>query len=287
MQFFIRFSSMSKKKKWVRVVLILFGLYVLRGIFVDGDEGEKKDESSQKPIVENVDIQDNKKEVYKSIQTITDVNGKWTYGDDVLLFDSYKRVIQFNSGPEMRIDFLDATNKPDYPNQEFYVYGTIGTTKVFRTRVLINEDKSVIFLDRVDGNTPHYYKKVKELAKEESISVETKALSRNEQLQIIADSILQTIPITKYQALFNDIAMNEDRVLEIAQKMHPDDFMAEREAQISLEEQYFKRWAKAKFSWYEDLDLPEDEKYSILSKIRAKISGIGVRNGWLKEYDRK
>jgi len=79
---------MSKKKKWVRVVLILFGLYVLRGIFVDGDEGEKKDESSQKPIVENVDIQDNKKEVYKSIQTITDVNGKWTYGDDVLLFDS-------------------------------------------------------------------------------------------------------------------------------------------------------------------------------------------------------
>jgi hypothetical protein len=282
-----------------KIIKYLFYLFVISAVLSGIIEAIKKEpaeqDSGNEEIVEREsgkkeDVKDKKskpQEKYTAISTITDINGKWKYGDDVILFDSYRRVVQFNSGPEMKMDFIDATNKPDYPNQEFYVYGTIGTTKVFRTRVLINEDKSVIYLDRVDGNTPHYYKKVKELAKEASASVKTKALSKNEQLQIIADSILQTIPITSYQALFNDIAMNEDRVLEIAQKMHPDDFMAEREAQLSLEEQYFKRWAKAKFDWYEGLDFPEDEKYSILSKVRAKISGIGVRNGWLNEYDRK
>jgi hypothetical protein len=285
-------------KKFFKYLFYFFvASAILNGIIESFKEEPIRQDSGNEEIVEREsgkkeeikDKESKPQEKYTAISTITDINGKWKYGDDIILFDSYRRVVQFNSGPEMKMDFIDATNKPDYPNQEFYVYGTIGTTKIFRTRVLINQSKNTIYLDRVDGNTPHYYRKVKELTKEATVPEGTKVVSKNERLQIIADSILQTIPITSYQSLFNDIALNEDRVLEIAKKMHPDpnDYMAEREAQLVLEEQYFKRWAEAKFSWYKTLELPEEDKYSVVSKIRAKISGIGVRNGWLDEYDQK
>lgn len=264
---------------------------VLRGVIEAFKDEPNEKETDKEEVVETQKEEPKKtntKQEYKAIQTITDINGKWSYGDDVILFDSFRRVIQFNSGAEMKMDFLDATNKPDYPNEEFYVYGTIGNTKIFRSRVLINQSKDAIYLDRVDGDTSHYYKRISNLTEDEPKEVVAKKLSRNEQLDIIADSIFKKIPSTTWQLRFNEIVTNEDRALAIAQKMHPDpnDFLAQREAQIALEEQYFKRWAQAKFDWYNNLDLSEDEKYSVLYNIKAKISGIGIRNGWLDEYDK-
>jgi len=119
--------------------------------------------------------------------------------------------------------------------------------------------------------------------------VEAEEPSRYDQLQMIADSLFQTIPSTSWQARFNEIVTFQDRALSVATKMHPDpnDFMERREAEIVLDERYTKMWAEAKFDWYKELDLPEDEKYTILYSIRSKIAGIGVRNGWLDELDKK
>lgn len=111
---------------------------------------------------------DNKGEVqvsgenFKPVKSILDINGEWLLdgGSDVIFFDSYNRVIKWNSGPEMKMDFIDATNRPDYPKKEFYVYGTIGSTKIFRTRILINKNKKKIYLDRVDGGVSNYYYRV-------------------------------------------------------------------------------------------------------------------------------
>lgn len=116
----------------------------------------------------------------------------------------------------------------------------------------------------------------------EPVAVEPEEPSRYDQLQMIADSLFQTIPPSTYQARFKEIATNEDRALAVATKMHPDpnDFMERRDAQIILEERYFKMWADVKFDWYKELDLPEDEKYSVVYLIKSRISGIGVRNDW-------
>ena len=123
----------------------------------------------------------------------------------------------------------------------------------------------------------------------EPVAVEPEEPSRYDQLQIIADSIFQTIPSTSWQARFNEIVTFQDRALAVATKMHPDpnDFMERRDAEIVLDERYTKTWAEANFDWYKELDLPEDEKYSVIYFIRQKIGGIGVRNGWLDEYDKK
>lgn len=74
-----------------------------------------------------------------------------------------------------------------------------------------------------------------------------------------------------------------------AQKKYPDpnDFMEQRDLEIVLDERYTKMWAEANFDWYNELDFTEDEKYSILYSVRAKIAGMGVKNGWLDEYDKK
>ena len=122
----------------------------------------------------------------------------------------------------------------------------------------------------------------------EPVAVEPEEPSRYDQLQMIADSLFQTIPSTSLQARFNEIVTFQDRATAVAQKMHsdPNDFMAEREAEIVLDERYTKMWAEAKFDWYKELDLPEDEKYTILYSVRGKIAGIGAKNGWLDEYDK-
>lgn len=111
---------------------------------------------------------DNKGEVqvsgenFKPVKSILDINGEWLLdgGGDVIFFDSYNRVIKWNSGPEMKMDFKRAEVNKYYPNEEFYIYGTIGTTKALRTRVTINESKDMIYLDRVDGGVSNYYYKV-------------------------------------------------------------------------------------------------------------------------------
>jgi hypothetical protein len=119
----------------------------------------------QKDIKPDKVVEIKKKEEYQTIQSITDIDGTWSYGNDTIFFDSKKMIVQWNrellgGGPEMKMDYIDSTDRPDYPHQEFYVYGTIGTTKIFRTRVLINDSRNSIYLDRVDGGTPHYYNKV-------------------------------------------------------------------------------------------------------------------------------
>lgn len=131
-----------------------------------------------------------------------------------------------------------------------------------------------------------------EMIAQEEVSIDSpvkvpKQPSRYDQLQIIADSLFQTIPSTSWQARFNEIVTFQDRALAIATKMHPDpnDFMERREAEIVLDERYTKMWAEANFDWYKELDLPDDEKYTILYSVRGKIAGIGVKNGWLDEYD--
>jgi len=149
------------KNTWVRIVLVLVVIGLIRVIFTN----DKEVKTTEKQVV-NTTTKVSKKDEYKTIQSITDINGTWRYGEDTIYFDSKKMIVQWNrgkggtEGPEMKMDYIDSTDRPDYPYQEFYVYGTIGTTKIFRTRVLINESRNSIYLDRVDGNTPHYYKKV-------------------------------------------------------------------------------------------------------------------------------
>ena len=119
----------------------------------------------------------------------------------------------------------------------------------------------------------------------EPLAVEPEEPSRYNRLKMIADSLFQTIPSSSWQARFKEIGTNEDRALAVATKMHPDpnDFMERRDAQIILEERYFKMWADATFDWYKELNLSEDEKYSVVYMIKSRINGIGIRNDWDKQ----
>lgn len=108
----------------------------------------------------------NRPEGFNIFQRIKDLDGVWNYNSDNLIIKSSSKIVQFNSsGSEMKLDFI--INKGEtfgdgsvLPPQS-YIYGQIGNIKIFRTRVYINKTKDSIYLDRVDGNTSHFYKKVK------------------------------------------------------------------------------------------------------------------------------
>jgi len=94
---------------------------------------------------------------YIPVKSLTELNGNWRYGSDLLKINTSAKSIQFNDGMKLYLDF----NKLPAYNQ-FYIYGRIGNadgTPIIRSRVRLSPDRKKIHLDRIDGNTSNIYTK--------------------------------------------------------------------------------------------------------------------------------
>lgn len=92
---------------------------------------------------------------YVPVEALSDLNGNWKYGNDILKIDTKKNSIQFNDGMKM---FLDHATLPAY--KSFYIYGRIGNIDgraIFRSRVRLSPDRKKIHLDRVDGGASNIF----------------------------------------------------------------------------------------------------------------------------------
>lgn len=94
---------------------------------------------------------------YIPVNSLSELDGNWKYGSDLLKINTVSKSIQINDGMKM---YLDYNKLPQY--NQFYIYGRIGNengSPIIRARVRLSPDKTKIHLDRVDGGVSNIYTK--------------------------------------------------------------------------------------------------------------------------------
>lgn len=163
---------MEKKKdlKTLGIILTIFIISLL--YYFNKVNNENKDQNDIK-VTQNTILSKerkinhsefgNKPDGFITIKKLSDIDGIWTNKFDKLRISSSKKYAEWNSsGAKMKLDYIDS--KKMYPNDknlphQTYIFGSIGNSKVLRTRVYINLKGDEIYLDRIDGGISNFYKK--------------------------------------------------------------------------------------------------------------------------------
>jgi hypothetical protein len=151
---------MKKIIKWsILIVLVIpVVLVFISSLFSGSNESEQTQPISIEKIEEK-NPQDKSKypEGFISVKSMSELNGNWSYSDDLLKINSNKKFIQFNDGMKF---YLDSAYHLEY--NQFYIYGRVkdkNGNALLRARVRLSSDKQKLHLERLDGNISNIYTK--------------------------------------------------------------------------------------------------------------------------------
>jgi len=151
---------MKKLFKWsIIIVLVIPTVFVFTSsLFSDSDEIEQTQPISIEKT-EKKDPQDKSKypEGFISVKSMSELNGNWSYNNDLLKINTNKKSIQFNDGIKF---YLDSAYHSEY--KQFYIYGRVNNKSgnaTLMARVRLSPNKQKLHLERLDGGISNIYTK--------------------------------------------------------------------------------------------------------------------------------
>jgi hypothetical protein len=151
---------MKKILKWSIIILLVIPAVI---VFISSLFTDTKEIKQTQPIsiekIEKKNPQDKSKypDGFISVESMSELNGNWSYNDDLLKIDADKKSIQFNDGLKF---YLDSAYHSEY--KQFYIYGRVNNKNgnaILRARVRLSPDKKKLHLERLDGNISNIYTK--------------------------------------------------------------------------------------------------------------------------------